>query len=270
MMPRPLVLLASLVWLSPCASSRAAERPPLIVVDPGHGGEQDGAKSPGGLLEKNIALQVATRVREHLGKALGAEVLMTREEDQLLPLPERVEFANKQHPDLFLSIHCNAMPTHRSRARVQGIETYFLSPNASNATARAAADRENAEAPSARGARGDSMLAFILHDLERTEAHQDASRLAYAIHARLVSATHAPDRGVLQAPFYVLNGVEAPAVLLEVGYISHPDEGARLGRAEYQETLATAITEGVRAFLAELRKRDTPPPSAPVAAPTPP
>ena len=270
MMPRLLVLLAPLVCLLPCASARAAERPPLIVVDAGHGGEQDGARSPGGLLEKNISLQVAARVRDHLSKALGAEVVLTREEDQLLPLPERVEFANKQRPALFLSIHCNAMPTHRSRARVQGIETYFLSPNASNAAARAAADRENAEAPSNRGGRGDSMLAFILHDLERTEAHQDASRLAYAIHGKLVAATHSPDRGVLQAPFYVLNGVEAPAVLLEVGYISHPDEGARLGRAEYQETLASAITEGVRAFLAEVRKRDTPRPAASVATPTPP
>ena len=270
MMPRLFALLGVLVCSWPCAPAHATERRALIVVDAGHGGEQDGAKSPGKLLEKNVSLQVAMRVRDHLVKTLGAEVSMTREEDQLLSLPERVEFANKRRPDLFLSIHCNAMPTHRSRVRVQGIETYFLSPNASNATARAAADRENAEAPSTRGARGDSMLAFILHDLERTEAHQDASRLAYAIHARLVAATHSPDRGVLQAPFYVLNGVEAPAVLLEVGYISHPDEGARLGRPDYQETLASAITEGVRTFLAEVRKRDTPRPAAPVATPTPP
>lgn len=192
---------------------------------------------------------------------------MTRDEDQSMELPERVDFSNKQRPDLFLSIHCNAMPTKRSRARVQGIETYFLSANASNDTARAAADRENAEAPSTRSARGDSMLAFILHDLARTEAHQDASRLAYAIHAKLIAATHVSDRGVLQAPFYVLNGVEAPAVLIEVGYLSHPEEGARLGRAEYQETLATAITAGVRAFLGEVRKRDTPRAAAALAAP---
>ncbi|MGZ3460953.1 MAG: N-acetylmuramoyl-L-alanine amidase family protein, partial [Archangium sp.] len=84
-----------------------------------------------------------------------------------------------------------------------------------------------------------------------------------------IAATGGSDRGVLQAPFYVLNGVEAPAVLVEVGYISHPEEGARLGRAEYQERLATAITEGVRAFLAEIRKRDAPK-APPVAAPAPP
>jgi len=251
-------LVSVLVLLCLPASSRAAERPARIVVDPGHGGDQGGATSPTGLLEKDVSLQVAHRVREHLEKELGAHVLMTRDEDQSLPLPERVEFANKQRPDLFVSIHCNAMPTRRTRARVQGIETYFLSASASNATARAAADRENAEAPAARGARGDSTLAFILHDLARTEAHQDSSRLAYAIHQKLIAATGGSDRGVLQAPFYVLNGVEAPAVLVEIGYISHPEEGGRLARAEYQERLATAITEGVRVFLAEVRRRDAP------------
>ncbi|PTL77637.1 N-acetylmuramoyl-L-alanine amidase [Vitiosangium sp. GDMCC 1.1324] len=258
--------LGILVFLCLPLSALAAERPARIVVDPGHGGAKEGATSPTGLLEKDISLQVASRVREHLEKELGAQVLMTRDEDQSVPLPERVEFANKHGPDLFLSIHCNAMPTKRTRARIQGIETYFLSANASNATARAAADRENAEAPTAKDSRGDSTLAFILHDLARTEAHQDSSRLAYAIHQRLIAATGGSDRGVLQAPFYVLNGVEAPAVLIEVGYISHPEEGARLGRAEHQEKLAIAITEGVRAFLAEVRKRDAPKPSK-VAAP---
>lgn len=266
MMLRLTVVLGTLVVFCLPASSRAAERPARIVVDPGHGGDQGGATSPTGLLEKDVALQVARRLRAHLEKELGARVLMTRDEDESLPLPERVEFANKQRPDLFVSIHCNAMPTRRTRARVQGIETYFLSANASNATARAAADRENAEAPAARGARGDSTLAFILHDLARTEAHQDSSRLAYAIHQKLIAATGGSDRGVLQAPFYVLNGVESPAVLVEIGYISHPEEGGRLGRAEYQERLATAITEGVRVFLSEVRRRDAPKPAR-VAAP---
>jgi N-acetylmuramoyl-L-alanine amidase len=262
---RSLPLVSVLLLLCLPSSSRAAERPARIVVDPGHGGDQEGATSPTGLLEKDVSLQVAKRVRDHL-EEIGAQVLMTREEDQSLPLPERVEFANKQRPDLFVSIHCNAMPTRRTRARVQGIETYFLSASASNATARAAADRENAEAPASRGGRGDSTLAFILHDLARTEAHQDSSRLAYAIHQKLIGATGGSDRGVLQAPFYVLNGVEAPAVLVEIGYISHPEEGSRLARAEYQERLATAITEGVKAFLAEVRRRDSPKP-AKVAAP---
>ena len=265
---RSLALALSLASLLAPLSPRAAERPARIVVDPGHGGNKEGAVSPKGLQEKDIALQIARRVRSHLEQDLGAQVLMTRDEDLSLPLPERVDFSNRQRPDLFLSIHCNAMPTKRTRARVQGVETYFMSANASNSAARAAADRENAEAPSTRQARQDSTLALILEDLARTETHQDSSRLAYAIHPKLISATGGLDRGVLQAPFYVLNGVDAPAVLIEVGYLSHPEEGSRLGRSDYQETLATAIVAGVRSFLAEVRQRDTPrAPSPPLATP---
>ncbi len=248
-------------------SALAAERPPRIVLDPGHGGPQEGATSSGGLQEKDVALQVARRLRSLLEKQLGAQVLLTRDDDHFLTLSARVAFSNEQRPDLFISLHCNAMPTRRTRARVHGLETYFLSAAASNATARAAAARENSEAPVARKARGDSTLAFILEDLARSEAHQDSSRLAYAIHPRLISRTKGSDRGVLQAPFYVLNGVEAPAVLVELGYLTHPSEGPRLGRAAYQEKLATAIAEGVKAFLADIRKREADRPSVEVVTP---
>jgi N-acetylmuramoyl-L-alanine amidase len=265
MTTRFLALASSLVLSCLPCLARAAERPPRIVVDPGHGGAQEGAKGPGGLLEKDVSLQIAQRVRDHLEKTLGAQVLLTRDEDESLALPERVAFSNRQRPDLFLSIHANSMPTRRTRARIHGVETYFLSASASSAEARAAADRENSDAPVAREARGDSTLALILEDLQRTEAHADSSRLAYAIHPRLVAGSGGTDRGVHQAPFYVLSGVEAPAVLIEVGYISHPEEGARLGRSAHQEQLATAIVEGVKAFLAEVRKREAPRPA--VSAP---
>jgi N-acetylmuramoyl-L-alanine amidase len=265
MTTRFLALASSLVLSCLPGLLHAAERPPRIVVDPGHGGDQEGAKGPAGLLEKEVSLQIAQRVRDLLEEQLGAQVLLTRDEDESLPLPERVVFSNRQRPDLFLSIHANSMPTRRTRARIHGVETYFLSASASSDAARAAADRENSDAPVAREARGDSTLALILQDLQRTEAHADSSRLAYAIHPRLVARSGSTDRGVHQAPFYVLSGVEAPAVLIEVGYISHPEEGARLGRAAHQEQLATAIVEGVKAFLEEVRKREAPRPA--VSAP---
>ncbi|RKH39426.1 N-acetylmuramoyl-L-alanine amidase family protein, partial [Corallococcus sicarius] len=227
---------------------------------------KEGAKGPGDIWEKEVALQIAQRLREKL-EAAGSEVFLTREHDTAMALAERVAFSNVQRPDLFLSIHANSMPTKRLRERTEGIETYFLSANASGEAARAVADRENAEAPTARSARGHSTLSFILDDLARTEAHSDASRLAYAIHPRLVARSGAADRGVQQAPFFVLTGVEAPAVLIEVGFISHPQEGARLGKGAYQEALAQAISEGVQAFLRETRRRDMTP-SAPVAGST--
>jgi N-acetylmuramoyl-L-alanine amidase len=245
----PLLLLL----LAPAAH---AERGLRIVIDPGHGGSQEGAKGPGSLQEKDVVLQLAKRLRERLEKEVGAQVFLTREKDGTLPLPDRVHFANGKRPDVFLSIHANSMPTKKLRERISGIETYFLSATASGAGARSVADRENADGPTGQAAQSDSALNFILHDLVRMEAHSGSSRLAYSIHERLISATGAENRGVLQAPFFVLTGVEAPAVLIEVGYISHPQEGSQLGRAEYQDKLVGAITEGVKGFLGELRKRD--------------
>ena len=268
------ILALTLLLLAPSAR---AERAPRIVIDPGHGGSQEGAKGPGNLQEKEVVLQLARRLREKLEKDMGAQVFLTREKDGTLPLPERVEFTNGKRPDVFLSIHANSMPTKKLRERIEGIETYFLSATASGASARATADRENAEAGSAQAVQSDSTLSFILNDLVRMEAHAGSSRLAYSIHQQLISATGASDRGVQQAPFFVLMGVEAPAVLIEVGYISHPQEGSQLGRAEYQDKLVAAITEGVKKFLGEVRKRDahsgTEAPAGqaeapPVAAPT--
>ncbi|WP_224373079.1 N-acetylmuramoyl-L-alanine amidase family protein [Hyalangium versicolor] len=248
----PLVLLL-------VATSARAERSARIVIDAGHGGSQEGAKGSGTLIEKEVVLQIAKKLRERLETEMGAQVFLTREKDGTLPLPQRVDFANSKRPDLFISIHANSMPTKKMRERAEGIETYFLSATASGASARATADRENAEAGASHTVQSDSTLSFILNDLARMEAHVDSSRLAYSIHQQLISATGASDRGVQQAPFFVLMGVESPAVLIEVGYISHPQEGPQLGKAEYQEKLISAIAQGVKGFLGEVRKRDARP-----------
>jgi N-acetylmuramoyl-L-alanine amidase len=101
----------------------------------------------------------------------------------------------------------------------------------------------------------DDTLAYILADLQRSEAHVDASRLAYAVHQKLIAATGAHDRGVQQAPFYVLMGVECPAILVEVGFISNPREGTKLWDEQYQDSLAAAIAQGVGTFLSQERSR---------------
>ena len=251
MSPRLLVLVLCLPALALAAAPR-----PRIVIDPGHGGTQHGAQGPDGLLEKELALQVARRVGALLTAAVGAEVLLTRERDVNVPLAERVQTAVRGQADLFLSIHANSMPTQRLRARTEGIETFFLSAAASGEGARATADRENAEAPASRAKHTGSTLSFILADLARTEAHADSSRLAYLVHQRLIAGTGAPDRGVQQAPFFVLTGVDVPAILIEVGFISHPAEAKRLSAPGYQEKLALAIAEGVQAYLSQLQKRE--------------
>jgi N-acetylmuramoyl-L-alanine amidase len=228
----------------------------LVVVDAGHGGNQEGALGPGGLKEKEICLQIATKLKAALEREVGAQVILTRERDGLLKLSDRVALANRAKPDVFVSVHANSMPTKRQRDRTEGIETFFLSANASDDEARKTADRENAETPSAAAVGHDDTLSYILADLQRSEAHVDASRLAYSVHQSLIASTGAIDRGVQQAPFYVLMGVEAPAILVEVGFISHPREGKRLAEASYQDTLAASIAQGVRAFLEQVRARD--------------
>jgi len=257
----PLALAALLLSAVPAGSLGLAERHPRIVLDAGHGGAQEGALGPGGLFEKMLALDLALQLKAEL-QHMGAEVLLTREQDVLLPLADRVSFANHARPDLFVSLHANSMPTRKLRARVEGIETFFLSASASGEDALRTASQENAGAGASGAVPGQKdTLAFILADLQRGEAHSDSARLAYALHRRLVASTGAVDLGVQQAPFYVLMGVEAPAVLVEVGFISHPVEGRRLGDAAYRGRLVSALSEGIRAFLAEVESRDRSPAS---------
>ena len=248
---RPLLLalvVSSLAWAGP-----------LIVIDPGHGGTQDGAYSPTGWKEKDLALALSRRLKRALEESLGATVKLTREKDQLIHLEERVKWANEQKPALFISIHANSMPTRWQRLKTDGIETYFLSASASGEDAKKVAARENAESKSARHDTSDT-LSYILADLQRSENHSSSSRLAYAIQEKLITASGATDRGVQQAPFYVLMGLDAPAVLVEVGFISHPEEGKKLSQADYQDSLAQAIAEGVRLWLATAGGRDGEPP----------
>jgi N-acetylmuramoyl-L-alanine amidase len=229
---------------------------PVIVIDPGHGGTQGGASSPSGLLEKSLALTLSKKVKKALEDELGATVVLTRDRDALVQLSERVNLANGKKPDVFLSIHANSMPTQKQRQLNEGIETYFLSAAASGEQAKKVAARENAEAGSQpKGASGDT-LSFILADLQRAKTHQDSSRLAYSVHEALIDSTGAVDRGVQQAPFYVLMGLAAPAVLVEVGFISHPAEGKKLADDAYQAQLAEAITRGVKGFLQQVTARD--------------
>jgi N-acetylmuramoyl-L-alanine amidase len=236
-----------------CATA-ASGSPPHIVLDPGHGGFQEGAVSDDGMPEKVLSLQIARRLEEALEKQLGAKVSLTRTTDAVMPLSERVTFANCEKPDLFISIHANSMPTKRQRQRIDGIETFFLSADASGEEAQRTAAQENSEAARAGMSRTSDPLSFILADLARSEAHADSSRLAYAVHQAVVKSTGGTDRGVQQAPLYVLTGVEAPAILVEVGFISHPDEGKRLQQVAYQRRIAEGIADGVKAFLGQMTK----------------
>lgn len=238
-------LLLALLLSAPVAAAPA--EPFVAVVDPGHGGDQEGALGPGGLREKDVALAIAHRVAARL-RALGATVLLTRERDERRDLSERVALANDAEADLFLSIHLNSMASAARRVRTRGVETYFLSAEATDPTAFAVAARENADRRPSEDLPGLDPVAGILSDLGSVDALAESSRLAHAVHQAVVQRTGATSLGVKQAPFHVLAGARMPAVLVEVGFVSHREESRLLATAAYQEKVAAAIVEGVAAF----------------------
>lgn len=241
--------LAFALAAAPAARAARTTAPPafVAVIDPGHGGDKEGAIGPGGLREKELTLQIARRVAAALRRQ-GGRVLLTRTGDVPVGLAERAALANAERADVFVSIHLNAMPAS-GRRDAQGVETYFLSADATDASATAVAARENADRLAGEAEVDPSdPVSGILRDLADTEALTESSRLAYAIHERLVRRLGADDRGVKQAPFYVLAGARMPAVLVEVGFVSNAAEGRRLAGAAHQDRVAHAIAEGVAAW----------------------
>ena len=223
----------------------------IVVLDAGHGGHDTGAVGPGGLQEKDLVLDVTRRVARLLEDKLDVKVLLSRDADQFVTLRDRTTFANRERADLFVSIHANA---HRETASA-GVETYFLSSEATDGTARQVAALENSvvqleKTPARPAGRLDAVKA-ILWDLAQSEFQQESSRLAEVVQDSMTQSLHIPNRGVKQAGFYVLGGAAMPAVLIEIGFVTNPKEERRLKETKYRDEIARAIFAG----LAEYKKR---------------
>jgi N-acetylmuramoyl-L-alanine amidase len=218
-----------------------------IVIDPGHGGRDYGA--PGylkGVHEKDVALKVARRLAKKIRKELHCEVFLTRNSDRHLTLEERTAIANTKNADLFISIHTNAA---RNR-RAYGIETYFLNLATDEAAIMVAA-RENATST-----KNISDLQTILSDLMQNAKINESSRLAVnvqeALHKSLRKKySRIKDKGVKQAPFYVLLGAQMPSILIETAFISNSRECKRLVNVKYQDRMSAAIVKGIRNYIKE-------------------
>jgi N-acetylmuramoyl-L-alanine amidase len=220
---------------------------PVIVLDPGHGGVETGAVGPGGLQEKDVTLDLARRVKSLLDRQ-GFTVVLTRDDDRILPLDDRTAIANQNRAELFLSIHLNAS----KRKTAVGAETYFLSSDATDDEARTLAAMENkayraSDAPPAAGST-DRGLELILWDLAQNTYLAESSKLAEAVQRELNALTGVKDRGVRQAPFRVLMGATMPAILVETGFISNAEEEARLKDDAYKDKIAQGIAQAVAAF----------------------
>jgi N-acetylmuramoyl-L-alanine amidase len=218
-----------------------------IVIDPGHGGRDFGA--PGylkGVHEKNIVLKIARRLAKKIREKLRCEVVMTRTSDRYLTLEERTAFANTNNADLFISIHTNAA---RNR-RAYGIETYFLNL-ATDDDAILVAARENATST-----KNISDLQTILSDLMQNSKINESSRLAAHVQRCMCkdlrrSYSRIKNKGVKQAPFYVLLGAQMPAILIETAFISNSRDCKRLVNSKYQDRMCDAITNGIREYINE-------------------
>ena len=222
----------------------------IIVLDPGHGGDDVGALSQNKKLrEKDIALSVSKKTASLL-KERGYKVLLTRSNDRFIKLRSRTSFANDKGAHLFISIHANAAPNKEKAKTMNGIETYFLSPSRSERSMNAANLENKADTDEMNYFTKVSFLNFL--NREKIIA---SNKLAIDMQAALLKSVRASykvsDGGVREAPFWVLVGALMPAVLIEIGYISHPEESQKIANSKYQDHIAKGIADGVDEYFAK-------------------
>jgi N-acetylmuramoyl-L-alanine amidase len=233
----------------------------LIVLDAGHGGHDPGATGPSGLTEKEVVLDVTRRVARMVEDGLGLKVALTRESDAFVPLRDRTNFGNKQRADLFVSIHANAHP----RSVSEGVETYFLSSEATDNEARQVAALENGvvQLEGAQSRQKFNVLKSILWDLAQSEFQEESSSLAETVQDSMTRSLRLVNRGVKQAGFYVLGGAAMPAILIEIGFITNSREEKKLATPEHREAIARAIYAGLseyrQRYNQRMRMSDAPP-----------
>lgn len=229
--------------------ARQIKQKKRIVIDAGHGGKDCGALGVLKVCEKVVTLAVARLLKDELVKR-GYAVYMTRDTDKYLGLRERTNFANDQRADLFVSIHANSVPRTSSKT-ANGVETYFLS-TARSERARRVAEKENKDSIEVMNYFSkQTFLNFI-------NAHRliASNKLAIDIQGGILNAlrqdySQVLDGGVREGPFWVLAGALMPSVLIEIGYISHPQEGRRITHREYQKLLAKGIANGIAGYFAK-------------------
>ena len=235
----------------PSAATAQSKQPrPLIVIDAGHGGRDTGAIGNKKVYEKDIALKVALQTAQIL-RERGFDVNLTREKDIYLTLQERTNLANRVKADLFVSIHGNASP---AGAKLEGIETFFLSPARSDRAKDVAAQENSATMENMARYSKETFLNFL-----NRETVVQSNKLAIDIQRGMLQNVReefpsALDNGVREGPFWVLVGAQMPAALVEVGYITHTEEVKKLLSAAYQKRIAEGIATGIESYFANLNR----------------
>jgi N-acetylmuramoyl-L-alanine amidase len=227
-------------------SSNNKTKKKTIVIDAGHGGSDAGAVGPKKRYEKVVNLAVSNYLADILKKR-GYKVYVTRSSDKFIKVMDRTILANEKNADLFLSIHTNAMPKDKANS-TSGIETFFLSPARSERAKRVAA-LENQSDIREMNEKSKDVFLESLNRPRITASH----KFAIDVQAGLLQAARSKykdvnDSGVREGPFWVLVGAQMPSILIELGYISHPEESRRLYEASYQKALANGIANGIDSY----------------------
>ena len=223
----------------------------VVVLDAGHGGDDPGAIN-GSLKEKNIVLSIAQKAGKEL-QGRGYKVYYTRSKDKFINLRDRTKYANDKAADLFISIHANAAPTKAKTASMRGIETFFLSPARSERSKNAAALENKSDVDEMNYFSKQTFLNFLNREkiIASNKLAIDVQREVLAQAKTVIPKT--ADGGVREAPFWVLVGALMPAVLVEVGYITHPSEGELINNSKYQDALAKGLADGVDVYFSNQR-----------------
>jgi N-acetylmuramoyl-L-alanine amidase len=258
---------AALVRSSPVSAAGALDasalaQPRVIVLDPGHGGVDSGARGLGGVQEKTLVFEFCTELKRQLDATKRYRVVMTRDGDQYVDLDDRVDFARAANAALFISVHADALSEY---ADVSGSTVYTVADRASDAEAARIAARENAAdtVPGGRKRLDDPDVADILFDLKRRETRTFAHIFSRGLVDNLRGAAklnHNPERS---AGFVVLKAPEFPSVLVELGYLSNPQDVRFLTSPEWRAKAAGAMVNAVDAFFSGTEKPATAPSGEP-------
>ena len=236
---------------TPAPSTSSAELPladpsqslQTIVIDPGHGGDDAGVKSPDGLHEKQLTLDIAKRIKTLVESRLGIRVVLTREDDRAMPMDERAIVANNSRADLFLSLHFNAAPSPSA----SGAQVYYQELDREGEAALQAAQAAGVRMTAPNGE--TRSIAFIRWDFAQIR-HLDrsaalAGRLVEVLgKAQIPMGTHP----LQQAPLRGLTGVNMPAALMELAYLTNPAQAKAAGSVEFQGAIAPAVHDGLLQF----------------------
>lgn len=229
-----------------------------VVVDPGHGGVDPGNPGryfPDHLVEKNITLAIGRLLRAELVRR-GIGVTLTRSSDTLIDLADRGAFC-KADCDLFVSVHVNAMPDGRRADRASGVETYFLSDAKTEDQQRVAKMENDAIHFETGSSTATGPLGFILRDLQVNEYLRESAQLAAQVQDSVARVHPGGDHGLQQAGFTVLTTARRPAILVETGFATNRTDGAFLASSLGQHKIASAIADGIVAYLLELERKLT-------------